>query len=212
MYSNRIRKVSASGIITTVAGTGTAGFSGDGGPATAARLNWPDGVAVDASGNLFVADVFNGRIRKVSASGIITTVSGGGSGGDGGPATAAGLSFPSGVAVDSFGNLFIADRLHDRIRKVSTSGIITTVAGGGIGGDGGLATAAVLNEPFGVAVDAMGNLFIADTSNSLVRKVSASAATSCVWSVARRRCKDPGLYFSFGGMTTTSSSISPLES
>jgi uncharacterized protein (TIGR03437 family) len=185
--NNRIRKVSASGTITTVAGNGTEGFSGDGGPATSAKLASPQGVAVDASGSLFIAD--SGRIRKVSADGIITTVAGKGTGGysgDGGPATSASVD-PTSVAVDASGNLFIADTGNNRIRKVSASGIITTVAGngpsspvGGYSGDGGVATSASLNFPLGVAVDASGNLFIADYSNQRVRKVSPSGIITTV--------------------------------
>jgi len=189
-YNNRIRRVSVSGIITTVAGSGPRGFSGDGGPATAASLYYPSDVAVDSAGNLFIADFDNQRIRKVSASGIITTVAGNGTqgfSGDGGPATAASLYYPSGVAVDASGNLFIADSGNSRIRKVSASGIITTVAGSGpsgfssgFSGDGGPATSASLGEPYHVAVDSAGNLFIADTGNSRIRKVSASGIITTV--------------------------------
>jgi trimeric autotransporter adhesin len=147
-----------------VAGTGSAGFSGDGGPATAAQLGFPFGVAVDAEGSLYIADQSNSRIRKVSE-GTITTVAGTGTGGftgDGGPATAAQLSYPRGVAVDAAGNLYIADDANLRIRKVS-GGTITTVAGNGsfgFSGDGGAATAAQLFYPMGVAVDAAGNLYV----------------------------------------------------
>lgn len=182
--SARIRRVSAStGIIATVAGNGIQGFSGDGGPATSASLSGsfgsPLGVAVDGSGNIFIADTGNGRIRRVNGStGIITTVAGNGVfgfSGDGGPAVTAGLFSPQGVAVDVSGNIFIADRANHRIRRVSGStGVITTVAGNGtlgFGGDGGPAANAALNNPQGVAVDASGNLFIADSDNSRVRKV-----------------------------------------
>jgi sugar lactone lactonase YvrE len=187
--NQRIQKVSASGIITTVAGNGTAAFSGDGGLATAAQLNNPGGAAVDGSGNLFIADSSNNRIRKVSASGIITTVAGNGTagfGGDGGLAMAAQLNNPEGVVVDGPGNLFIADTENSRIRKVSASGIITTVAGSGVPGeahfegDGGLATAALLGPPGGVAVDAFGNLFIADLWTQRIRKVSASGIITTI--------------------------------
>ena len=174
--NNRIRKVSANGIITTVAGNGIAGFAGDGGLATLASLSYPFGVAVDASGNLFIADSNNHLIRKVLTSGIITTVAGGGTVGlgDGGPATSAIVADPLGIAVDAAGNLFIAEWEDNRIRKVSTSGIITTVAGGGTGGlgDGGPATSAKLSGPGSVAVDTFGNLFIADSGNNRIRKVS----------------------------------------
>ena len=184
--NNRIRKVSATGIITTVAGNGSAGYSGDGGPATSAQLDGPEGVAVDGSGNLYIADTCNNRIRKVSATGIITTVAGNGSAGysgDGGPATSAQLSLPAGVAVDGSGNLYIADSGNNRIRKVSATGIITTVAGNGspgYSGDGGPATSAQLNQPAGVAVDASGNLYIADSSNNRIRKVSATGIITTV--------------------------------
>src|SRR3989442_11279367 len=154
-----------SGIITTVAGNGNTGFSGDGGPATSAGLSGAMGVAVDASGNIFIAEERSGRIRKVSADGIITTFAGGGSAGcSDGPANSASLFLPSGVALDTDGNLFIADTGDNRICKVSTSGAITTVAGNGnrgFSGDGGPATVASLAAPRGVAVDATGNLFIA---------------------------------------------------
>ena len=177
--SARIRKVSFAGIITTVAGNGTFGFSGDGGPATSAQLDFPVDVAVDTAGNLYIADFGNHRIRKVSPGGIITTVAGNGVddfSGDGGPATAASLNSPSGVAVDAAGNLFINNRSSGRIRKVNTSGIITTVAGGGgDSGDGGPATSANFGFSLDVAVDAAGNLYIADAGSDRIRKVLASA-------------------------------------
>jgi sugar lactone lactonase YvrE len=179
-YNNRIRKVDLNDNITTVAGNGTNRFSGDGGPAVNASLNFPNGVTVDASGNLFIADTENARIRKVDTNGIITTVAGGNSSGalgDGGAATNAYLQSPAEAVADAYGNLFIADSYHHRIRKVSSNGIITTVAGNGTpgySGDGGAATNAWLNYPSAVAVDAYGNLFIADTSNNRIREVTTS--------------------------------------
>jgi hypothetical protein len=181
--NNRIRRVAySSGIITTVAGTGTPGLSGDGGAATSASLNYPYGVAVDATGNLFIADTYNNRIRSVAAAtGIINTAVGGGSGGDGAPATFALLATTYGVAADSSGNLFIADSWDSRIRRVDAStGTITTVAGNGtygFTGDGGPATSAGLSYPTGVAVDSSGNLLIADAFNQRIRRVDASTGT-----------------------------------
>ncbi len=135
--NNRIRKVDITGIITTVAGNGTQGYSGDGGPATNAGLSGSSGVAVDTAGNLFIADAGNNRIRKVDITGIITTVAGNGNAdfsGDGGPATAAELNSPTGVAVDTDGNLYIADYHNHSIRKVDTAGTITTIVGGNTNG------------------------------------------------------------------------------
>ena len=183
----RIRRVdAATGVITTVAGNGKLGPSRDGSPATDVSLNIPSGMAVDASGNLFVAEHGSSLIRRVdAATGVITTVAGNhtfGFSGDGGPPTAAKLNRPVGVAVDASGNLFIADYGNSRIRGVNAAtGIITTVAGNGdegFSGDGGPATSASLDEPYFVAVDASGNLFIADSDNNRVRRVSLTAAAS----------------------------------
>jgi len=170
------------GLISTVAGNGTAGFSGDGGPATSASLNDPAGVAVDSLGNLFISDWANERVRKVDANtGFISTVAGNGTegfSGDGGPATSASLNDPTGVAVDSLGNLYIGEQDNERVRKVdANTGLISTVAGDGtkgFSGDGGPATSASLYEPSGVAVDSLGNLFIADSINHRIRKVDAN--------------------------------------
>jgi hypothetical protein len=190
--NNRIRKViAATGVITTVAGSepighGNGGFSGDGGPATDAQLDYPTRVAVDATGNLYVADSYNHRIRKVIAeTGVITTVAGsgltgfdkGGFGGDGGLATEAQLNFPTGVALDGEGNLYIADNGNHRIRKVvAATGVITTVAGDGMAGysgDNGPAAEAQLNLPADVACDDVDNLYIADQDNNRIREIEA---------------------------------------
>src|SRR5262245_25162488 len=131
-FNNRIRKITSAGIISTVAGTGVRGFSGDGGPAAAAQLASPAGVAVDLSGNLVIADTGNHRVRIVTPDGVIPTIAGSGDegvSGDGGPAVAAQLGTPAGIAVDGAGNLFIADGYSSRIRKVNPDGLITTVAG-----------------------------------------------------------------------------------
>jgi sugar lactone lactonase YvrE len=189
--TNRIRKVNAAGIISTVAGKGSRGYSGDGGQATNASLNMPTGVAADAYGNFFIADTANNRIRKVNTNGVISTVAGyltNGYSGDGGQATNARLFDPHSVAVDATGQLFIADTFNNRIRKVATNGIITTVAGSGpsfpsIGsyaGDGGSATNAKINSPEGVAVDTMGDLFIADVGNNRIREVGTNGIITTV--------------------------------
>jgi sugar lactone lactonase YvrE len=180
MSNHRIRRVDAAGTISTFAGTGTAGYSGDGGLATAAMLNQPEAVAFDLSGNLIIADSQNRRIRKVDTSGIITTIAGTGTEGffgDGGPATSALLHRAVDLAIDPGGDIFIVDNVDNRIRKISTSGIITTVAGTGVAGfsgDGGPATAATFDVPDGVAIDGAGNLYIADARNHRIREIRAS--------------------------------------
>ncbi|HSY35669.1 MAG TPA: hypothetical protein VK814_07970 [Acidobacteriaceae bacterium] len=169
--------------VTTVAGSGQDGNSGDGGPATSAKLNSIYGMALDSTGNIYIADAASEVIRKVTVStGIITTVAGTGSGGysgDNGPAVSAQLNFPFGIAIDSANNLYIADRGNNVIRKVTAStGIITTIAGNGsaaFSGDGGLAALASLYGPENIAIDASGNLFVADFENSRIREISASS-------------------------------------
>ena len=212
--NHRIRKVDATGTITTFAGSGATGFvgggfSGDGGPAVQAQLDSPSGVAADGAGNVYIADVGNHRIRKVDATGMITTFAGTGTGylvgwtgGDGGPAVQAELSYPRGVAADGAGNVYIAASSNDRILKVDSSGaittfaqcllflfkvskvnftkVITTFAGGGekgfsgFSGDGGPAVQAQLDGPYSVAADGAGNVYIADTGNDRIRKVDAT--------------------------------------
>ncbi|MCW3121044.1 MAG: C-terminal target protein [Flavipsychrobacter sp.] len=231
--NNRIRKINKTGIITSIAGTGIAGFTGDGGPATAARINGPYDVAVDGQANVYIADYFNNRIRKINKAGIITTIAGSAStvlgdggpatnaflsgptgisvdpnsgsiyisadgrrvrivnssgiiktfagnstpgfSGDGGPATAALLNNPISIVADGYGSVYITDQLNHRIRKVNSSGIITTIAGGAAGysGDGGPASAARMHDPWGIALDSAGNIYIGDHSNHCVRKINA---------------------------------------
>ena len=178
-YSNHIFKVDATGNLTVVAGNGTPGYSGDGGPATSAALNNPEGVFVDGSGNIFIADTDNFAIREVAASttDIITTVAGTlgvqGYSPNGTVATSADLNYPSNMVVDSSGDIYIADTDNFVIREV-TGGAIETVVGNNTlsySGDGGLAVDAELSAPAGVALDASGNLYIGDSDNSAVREV-----------------------------------------
>ena len=183
---NRVRKVDTFGIVTTVAGNGTAGFSGDGGPASAAQLNLPYGLAVDAAGYLYIADLGNNRVRRVSPDGAIATFAGTGVegySGDGGQATATQLYTPRNVAVDAAANVYIAEFEGQRVRKVTPAGIITTAAGTGVagfGGDGGPAIAAQLNFPAGLAVDRTGALLIADSGNNRIRKILPGGVMSTV--------------------------------
>lgn len=185
--NNRIRKVNTSGLISTFAGTGGLGYTGDGGASTLAKLNYPTGVAVDMAGNVYINDQGNSCIRKVDTGGIISTIAGtgiGGYSGDGGNATLAMLWTPTGIAADGVGNVYIADGVNNqRIRKVNTSGIITTIAGTGVtgySGDGAQATLAQLNNPTGVAVDTGGNVYIADFYNNAVRKINTSGIISTI--------------------------------
>lgn len=201
------------GNIDTVAGYGPAGYAGDNGSATAADLNGPHSVAIDATGNIYIADMWNNCIRKVTAStGIITTVAGNGTAGysgDGGAAASAELYHPSGVALDTAGNIYIADFANNRIRKVTVStNFISTVAGNGTAGyngDGGSAISAVLNTPYSVAVDASGNIYISDTNNYRVRKVTAS--TGVISTVAGT---GTGGYSGNGGAATSAKISQPM--
>jgi len=185
--NNRIRKVDRQGIITTVAGNGSAGFSGDGGPATQAQLNFPTAVAVGLDGSLYITDSINDRVRRVGTDGIITTVAGSdalsGPIGDGGPAVQARLDYPRAIAIGPDSSLYIGELFRPRIRRVGSDGIITTVAGNGTrgySGDGGPATQAQLNLPYGVAVGADGSLYIADSSNELIRRVGSDGRITTV--------------------------------
>jgi uncharacterized protein (TIGR03437 family) len=184
--NRRIRKVSSTGIISTVAGTGTQGYTGDGGPAMSATLGRPVALTFDVAGNIYYVDSVNQCVRRITAAGTISTVAGNGVqafAGDGGQATAASLAFPLGIALDSSGNMYIADANNNRIRKVNSSGIITTVAGGaneGFGGDGGAAVNASLNIPSDVALDSAGNLYIGDAGNNRIREVNSSGIITTI--------------------------------
>ena len=209
--NNRIRKVNARGIITTIAGTGTAGFSGDGGPATQAQLHLPSGVALDGKGNIFLSDRSNNRIRVIDSSGKIRTYAGSGKDGfkgDNGPALKASIDSPFGIALDRKGNLYIADRRNNRVRKVNVQGIITTVAGDGgyfMMGDNGPAYRASIAGPTGVVVDDQGTLYIADRENNRIRAVDSQGMISTVVGTGQQDyngdsevARDTNLHLPFG--------------
>jgi sugar lactone lactonase YvrE len=184
--TNHIRKVNTSGIISTIAGTGVAGYTGDGGPATLATMRLPNDVTVDAFGNVFFVDFLNNAIRKIDPSGIITTYAGtgvAGYSGDGGPATAAQMKGPGGVLTDAAGNLYIGVADNHAVRVVNTSGIINTIAGTGspgFSGDGGAPAMAMLNRPNKVALDPMGNVYVGDMNNNRVRKIMCLPPPSAI--------------------------------
>ncbi len=184
--NHRVRKIASGGNITTIAGNGTGDFKGDGAAASAANLYFPSDAAVDSGGNLYIADLYNARIRKVVSGGTISTVAGNGTyayGGDGAVALAAQLNQPAGVVRDAAGNLYIADFGNHRIRRVGADGAISTYAGNGaagFGGDGSAASGAQLNNPSGLAIDADGNLLVADTGNHRIRRITPSGTISSI--------------------------------
>ena len=192
----RIRKV-ANGIITTVAGNGTCAFAGDGSPAISAQLSYPRSVTMDATGNMYIADTGNARVRKVDVNGVITTIAGDGTlnySGDGGPATLSQFHDPWSIVADAAGNIFVVDRSNQRVRKIGVDGNVTTVAGNGdqaYAGDGGPATAASLYVPDGVALDSAGNIYIVEAQSASVRKVNLQGIIQTVAGL--------GTGFGFGG-------------
>jgi hypothetical protein len=189
ILGHRIRKVTPAGIITTIAGNGSSGDAGDGGPATNAKLDNPGAVVIDTAGNIYISDGNNYKIRRVDiSSGVITTIAGtgvSGYNGDNIPATNAQLGVVQDICIDKAGNLYLADQVNIRVRKISTSGVITTIAGnGGFSatgtGDGGPATAATFNWLASVAVNKAGDLFIADLNGAKIRGVNASGIITTV--------------------------------
>jgi len=221
-YNNRVFKVNASGTLTVLAGTGLPGYSGDGGPAAQANLSGPNGVAVDGSGNVYIADYSNQVIRMVNSSGTISTIAGTntcqydgdttGTGGDGKPATQHSLCYPNQITLDSSGNLFIADASNYRIRKlVISSDSISTVAGNGTAtacSNGVLATNCGFNQPSGIAVDSGGDLFIADRYNYIVREVPATGTNAGKVKTVAGTLGTPG--FSGDGALATSATINQV--
>jgi trimeric autotransporter adhesin len=216
LQNGRVRKVNTTGVISTYAGNGVSSYSGDGGPATAAELRYPYGLALDNTGNLYISDNSNNRIRKVDAAGIISTYAGNGVEGytgDGGSATAAELALPFGLAIDVSDNLYIADYSSSHIRKVNTIGIISTIAGislAGYAGDGGPATASELDGPQGVAVDGIGNVYIADYINNRIRFINTSGIIS---TIAGNGFGAPfaGGYSGDGGAATSAELYNPTD-
>jgi sugar lactone lactonase YvrE len=170
--NNKIRKITPAGVVTTLAGSGVS--DSEDGTGTTASFAYPRGVAVDKSGNLYVADSSNNKVRKITPAGAVTTLAGSGRKGsrDG---TAANFNYPNGVAVDSIGNVYVVDSGNHKIRKVTTAGVVTTLAGSGVeGSEDGTGTAASFYWPTGVAVDSSGNVYVADSNNNLIRKITIS--------------------------------------
>jgi uncharacterized protein (TIGR03437 family) len=204
LQNNRVRMVSTTGTITTIAGNGTPSSTGDGGPASAATVFFPSGVVVDSSGNLYVSELGSSKIRKINAGGTISTIAGTGTpgfSGDGGPATSAMLNFPAFVTLDTAGNLYFADYLNYRIRKITTGGVISTVAGNGqsaYSGDNGPATSAGM-QPGGVFITSSGVLYIADDANQRIRTVSAAGIITTLASLAPLQAYPMGLTVTAAG-------------
>jgi len=206
-----VYKVTPGGAMSVYAGTGTAGFSGDGGAATSAQLNSPRSMAFDASGNLYIADSGNNRIRKITPGGTISTYAGTGTAsfsGDGGAATSATLNSPVGMSIDTSGNLYVADTSNHRIRKITSGGTISTIAGtgtSGFSGDGGAATSANLASPYDAVADGSGTVYISDTGNNRIRKVTAGTITTVVGGGANSACTYTGT-----GTTTSLNTVKRL--
>ena len=189
--NHRVYRINVDGTLSTIGGTGTEGFSGDGGPATVAALRQPTDVAVDAAGRVIVADNGNHRLRRIDVDGSITTIAGTGAegfSGDGGPATSAALRSPRGVAVDAVGRVLFADQHNNRVRRIELDGTITTIAGTGsfeFTGDGGPATSAALSDPFDVAIDLLGRVFIADRFNDRIRRINLDGTIETIAGIGR---------------------------
>ncbi len=173
-----IRKITPAGEVSTLAGSGEDGFAD--GEGTAAQFYFPKGIAVDASGNVYVADDINHRVRKITPTGTVSTLAGSTSGSTDGDGTAAKFNRPTGIAVDALGNLYVADAANHRIRKISSTGIVSTLAGSTVGHEDGTGSDAEFNNPTGVAVDASGNVYVAEEENGTIRKITSSGTVSTV--------------------------------
>ena len=179
-YNYIIQKFTVGGIITTIAGTGLNGFSGDGGLATAANIGFSTSIAIDSLGRIYFTDMGNGRVRMFTEGGNISTIAGGGTGGDGGLATSASIIQPAGVCLDNLGNIYVTELGRRRVRRFTIGSNISTIAGtgtAGFSGDGGPATSARLNNPYGIDIDNFGNLYIADLNNNRYRKLLPPSIT-----------------------------------
>jgi sugar lactone lactonase YvrE len=200
--NNSIRKISPAGVVTTLAGNGTAWYAD--GPDTSANFNLPAGIAIDAQGNLYVADAANNAIRKISISGTVSTIAGStAKGSANGTGTAATFSSPQGLAVDASGDVFVADNANNLIREITAAGVVTTLAGNGTqGATNGVDTAATFFEPTAIAIDASGNLYVADFGNNLIRKVTqAGKVTTLAGSGAAGFANGSGVAAAFNGPT-----------
>jgi len=200
--NNLIRAISTAGVVTTLAGSGVQGFAN--GTGAYALFNQPTGVAVDAAGNVYVADNNNNLIREITPAGVVTTLAGSGTlGSANGTASSASFSFPQGVAVDAAGNIYVADYGNNQVRKISSAGVVTTLAGkDSAGAANGIDTAATFNQPTGVAVDAAGNVYVADEGNNLIRKISpAGMVSTFAGSGAAGAVNGTGTSASFNGPT-----------
>ena len=173
-FSNTVAQ--SSGVVSTLAGSGASGYAD--GTGTSAKFDYPIGVAVDGAGNVYVADEYNHRIRKITASGVVSTLAGSASGYTDGTGTSAKFAYPTGVAVDGAGNVYVADGSNHRIRKITASGVVSTLAGSASGYTDGTGTSAKFKNPYGVAVDGAGNVYVGDYNNHSIRKITLSAGSA----------------------------------